>query len=316
MTDFTLRQLQYFVAAVETGSITEAAERCHASQGAASMAITQLERAVGTELLVRSGPRAAVATPAGREFLVHARAILERTEEAQDAVSESLTELRGIVRIGVGLTLSPRLVPQIAGHFTTHHPQVQVLLQERPPRELEEQVLAGQLDVAFLYRLQTSTNLTVTDLAPVWLHVILPAGHRLAGESRVRLQDLTGEPAILLDVPPTKDRMLSLARSLDVELDVRWTSSTMETIRSMVAAGLGFSFAQSLPATGTTYSGGAVVYRPLADEVAANTIVALTLPGRIPRRVQAAIDLVASAESGTSGESAESAGPGDPVRTG
>ncbi|WP_431813920.1 LysR family transcriptional regulator [Kocuria sp. cx-455] len=297
MTDFTLRQLEYFVAAVETASITAAAERCYASQGAASMAIGQLEKATGAPLLVRGGSRAVVPTPAGQEFLVHARDILDRAEEARDAVSESLDALRGTLRVGVSTTLSPRLVPILAAHFTTEHPQVDLQLIERAPHELQEQVLGGRVSLAFLYGLQAEEGLTITEVAPVQLHLILPAGHRLAGEHSVWLRDVVEEPAILLDVPPTADRMTAIAESVGLTLDVRWRSANMDTIRSLVAAGLGFSFANSIPATGAAYSGGSVVYRPVADDIPRNYIVAATLPGRVPRRVQTAIDLVTATES-------------------
>lgn len=297
MVDFTLRQMQYFVAAVEEGSITAAAQRCHISQGAASMAIGQLEKAVGAPLLARGRPRAVVPTPAGQDFLVHARRVLEAAEEAGDAVSESFTALRGALRIGVGLTLSPRLVPRLVSHFAVEHEQVDLELMEGAPRTLEDQVLGGKVDVAFLYRQQAGESLAVTHVAAVQLHVILPAGHRLADAESVWLREVVREPAILLDVPPTIQRLTAVVESVGLELDVRWTSSNMETIRSLVAAGHGLSFANSIPATGSTYSGASVVYRPVADPVVPNSIVAVTLPGRASRRVRAAIQAVGGEES-------------------
>jgi DNA-binding transcriptional LysR family regulator len=297
MPEFTLRQLEYFVAAVETGSVTAAAERCHASQGAASMAISQLEKAVGAPLLVRGGSRAVVPTPAGQELLVRARDILDRAEEARDAVSDSLDALRGPLRIGVSTTLSPRLVPVLAARFTAEHPQVDLQLIEGAPQVLHDEVHGGRVNVAFLYGLQAGEGLTITEVAPVRLHLILPAGHRLAGARSVWLRDVVEEPAILLDIPPTAERLTATVESMGLALDVRWRSANMDTIRSLVAAGLGFSFANSIPATGAAFSGGSVVYRPVADAIPRNCIVAATIPGRVPRRVQTAIDLVTTTEA-------------------
>lgn len=293
MVDFTLRQMQYFVAAVEEGSITAAAFRCHVSQGAASMAIGQLERTLGAQLLARQGSRAVVPTPAGREFLPHACRVLEAAEEAGGAVSESFEVLRGALRVGVSHTISPSLVPRLVSHFTERHCGVELELLEGAPRELEERVLGGRMDVGFLYRQQAGTSLTVTEVAAVQLHVILPAGHRLAGEEGVWLRDVVSEPAILLDVPPTVERLTAIVESVGLELQVRWRSSNMETIRSLVAAGHGISFANSIPATGATYSGGSVVYRPVADAIEPNSVVAVMLPGRVSRRVRAAIEALA-----------------------
>lgn len=294
--EFTLRQLQYFVAAVELGSVTAAAVRCHSSQGAASMALRQLEKAVGTPLLIRNGSQAAVPTAAGQVFLPHARGLLDRVEIARDSVSESLTSLSGPLRAGVSVTLSPRLAPPLALHFARHHPEVELDITEGSPEQLQAAVLTGRADVAFLYRWQVGPELNTTEIAPVHLHLILPAGHRLADRTEISLHEVIDEPAILLEVPPTAQRMREVAASLGLELKVAWRSANMETIRAMVAAGLGFSFANSLPAGGSTFSGDQVVYRPLSDPLAENSIVAARLPGRAARRVEAAVEALIHAE--------------------
>src|SRR3954447_16536738 len=107
MSEITLRQLQYYVSVIDHGSVTAAAVSCHISQAAASMAVGELEKAVGAHLLIRTRSKKVVPTPAGIEFAAHARAILERVSEASDAVAESLVEMRGLLRIGCSHTLSP-----------------------------------------------------------------------------------------------------------------------------------------------------------------------------------------------------------------
>ncbi len=291
MPELTLRQMQYFVATVDLGSVTAAAVACHISQAAASMAVAELEKSLGVPLLVRSRSRKVAPTPAGVEFAAHARGILEQVAEAQEVIAESAGGMRGPLRVGISLTLSPRLVPPLVEHFTREHPLVDLRLEEGAPQELQEQVRTGRLDVVFLYSLQADADLDQVEIAPVRLHLMLAADHRLAGAESVWLREVVGEPAVLLDVPPTAERMTAIVESVGLRIRVGWRSATMDTIRTLVGRGLGYSFANSLPATGTTFDGTEVVYRPVADDVPVNSVVAVVPAGhRPPRRVTAAID--------------------------
>jgi DNA-binding transcriptional LysR family regulator len=297
MPEITLRQLQYYVSVIDHGSVTAAAISCHISQAAASMAVGQLEKSVGADLLIRTRSKKVVPTPAGITFAAHARAILERVAEASDAVAESLVEMRGPLRIGCSHTLSPRLMPGLVDHFTSNHPMVDVGFREGSPAILQEDVRNGRLDVALVYEQQADDDLKSALIAHVRLHVVLSARHELAARASIHLSELAHEPAILLDVPPTAERLTAVIQAAGLEPRIRWTSSNMETIRAMVARGLGYSFMNSPPATGTTHDGGEVVFIPLADRTGENAIVAVSPAGqREPRRVRAAIDFLREAE--------------------
>ena len=292
MAEITLRQLQYYVTVIETGSVTAAATACHISQAAVSMAVAQLERSLGTELLIRTRSKKASPTAAGLEFVSHARAVLARVAEAEEAMAEEQERLSGPLRVGVSQSLSPRLIPLLAEHFTTRFPGVELSFREGTPTEIQEAVRRGQLDLALAYELQADPDLEAIHLADIALHVMLPAGPRLAAEPAIHLADIIGEPAILLNVPPTIERLTSITAELGLHLDVRWSSSNMETIRSMVARGLGFSLANSVPATGSTFDGREVVYLPVADPVRANALVGLVAAAHRPsRRVREAIEV-------------------------
>ncbi|MGM9473407.1 LysR family transcriptional regulator [Pseudarthrobacter sp. YS3] len=293
MSEITLRQLQYYVSVIDHGSVTAAAISCHISQAAASMAVGQLEKAVGADLLIRTRSKKVVPTPAGITFAAHARAILERVAEASDAIAESMVEMRGPLQIGCAHTLSPRLMPGLVDHFVSNHPLVDVGFREGAPSALQEDVRNGRLDVALVYEQQADDDLERARIATVRLHVVLSAHHELAGRTSIHLAEIAHEPAILLDVPPTVERLTAMMQAAGVEPRMRWTSSNMETIRAMVARGLGYSFMNSPPSTGTTYEGGKVVFIPVADRTAENAIVALRPAGQpAPRRVRAAIDFL------------------------
>ncbi|GAA3692247.1 LysR family transcriptional regulator [Arthrobacter ginkgonis] len=296
MPEITLRQLQYYVRVIEHGSVTAAAAACHISQAAVSMAISQLERSLETDLLIRSRSKRVAPTPAGREFAAHARAVLARVAEAEEAMTDHRDLMRGPLNIGFAQSISPRLMPVLAEHFTTRYPEVELGFREGAPSEIQDAVRDGHLDFALVYELQAAPDLTPVRLIDIHLHVMLPATHPLAGEPGIHLAQVIGEPAVLLDVPPTIERLTSIVSDLGLRMDVRWRSSNMETIRCMVARGLGYSLINSVPATGATFDGRTVVYLPVLDAVQGNALVGV-LPSehRPSRRVEEALEALRSA---------------------
>ncbi|WP_219414127.1 LysR family transcriptional regulator [Pseudonocardia nigra] len=290
MAEFTLRQLQYFVAVLDHGSVTAAARESNISQAAASMAIAQLERAVGVDLLVRTRAKKVVATAAGVELAARARRVLTEIGEIEGAVAGGFHEMRGALRVGCSSSLSPRIVPGLVAHFAARYPDVDVAFREGSAGDLQQEVLEGRLDVAFVYSLQADEGMDVVEIAPVRPRLMLAADHPLAGRAAVSFADVRDEWAILLDVPPTIERITAIMRASGVEPRLRWCSANMETIRSLVARGLGYSFVNSWPATDITFDRRRVAYVPVSDELPTNAIVAVLPPGaRPPRRVVEAI---------------------------
>jgi len=144
-----------------------------------------------------------------------------------------------------------------------------------------------------VYSLQVDTDLPMTRLAEIHLHAMLPTDHPLAAEDTVSWKDLAAEPAILLDAPPTVERIQAQAHRLGLSLNIRWALSSMESIRSLVARGLGYSLTNSPPSVGTTADGLEVVYKPLSDDLLPNYICALHAPGAQQlRKVQAALQMI------------------------
>ncbi|MFD1213835.1 LysR family transcriptional regulator [Arthrobacter sp. GCM10027362] len=304
MAEFTLRQLQYFVAVVDHGSVTAAARQCSISQAAASMSISQLEHAVGVELLIRTRSKTVAPTQAGVELAARARRILGLAGEIGAAVAGAFDEMRGKLRIGCSATLSPRVLPRLVGQFHRNYPAVELTFREGAAARLQEDVRNGRLDAAFVYALQSEEDLDRIEVAQVRQHLMLPADHPLAGRREIRFQDVADEPAILLDIPPAIDRVVSMMQAAGVEPKLRWPSSNMETIRSLVAHGLGYSFVNYGPGPETAADHPGVVYIPIANKLPANPVVAMLPRGvKVPRRVAVAIDFVraAAAETDRSG---------------
>ena len=113
MAEYTLRQLQYFVAAAEAGTITEAAAAMHLSQSAMSTALGDLEKAFQVQLLVRHHARGISLTPAGRELLVASRQLLAQAADLLGAAEGLGTSLTGTVHIGCFSVPAPYLLPEL-----------------------------------------------------------------------------------------------------------------------------------------------------------------------------------------------------------
>ncbi|GAB91407.1 LysR substrate-binding domain-containing protein [Gordonia rhizosphera] len=291
MNEVTLRQMEYLIAVLDHGSVSAGAAAAHVSQATVSASLSQLEKSLGTVLLARGPARRARPTSAGEEFAARARAILTAVDDAVDSVDESGSDLRGPLSVGCLHTASPRMLPGLVAHFEKHWPRVDLELAEETPRRLQDLVATGRLDVAMLYSRQLERHELVTHrLGSVRLHAMLPADSPLARADEVQLAELVRLPAIFLDIPPTAELLLDRIHSRGLDVEVRWRSSSAETIRALVARGLGFSLVNAVPHPGVqSFEGLDVAYRPVAG-MEDNPAIAVTIPHRArSRRVAEAI---------------------------
>lgn len=135
MISFTIRQLEYFQAVVETGSATAAARMCFVSQAGLSAGISQLENAVGDLLFRREKAKTLTLTPAGQAFAKAALRTLKDLQELEDSATTFRKVLSGTLQLGCFHSLSPLLLPHLAEQFSKHHPHVNLqFLEAAPPR--------------------------------------------------------------------------------------------------------------------------------------------------------------------------------------
>jgi DNA-binding transcriptional LysR family regulator len=143
-----LRQLEYLAAVVSHGSFGRAAQAIYVTQSALSQQIARLEDELGLTLLYR-GAKGVEPTPAGLEFLDHARAILGRVSEARAMVDDHLGAIRGVARVAA-TSYDARELPQALASFHRAHPQVQLAFQHAAAAQIVEQLATGAADVAVL----------------------------------------------------------------------------------------------------------------------------------------------------------------------
>ena len=264
---FTLRQLSYLVAVAEAGTFTAAAERLHVSASALSLALDELERALGVQLTVRRRAHGVRLTAAGADTLRRARHLLRDAGELiGDAGGGS--GVAGTVQLGCFPTLAPAVLPGLLTRFAAAHPRARVDFAEADQDVLTRRLRDGELDLALLYDHDLDPALATRRITSNTPYLLLPGSHRLAGRGPVRLRALADEPMVLFDLPPASAHLTTVLRAAGVAPWVAHRTTSVELARALVGAGLGWTvLAQRAPSGGTAAAQvGAVVEVALADD--------------------------------------------------
>ena len=288
MSQFTLRQLEYFIACAELGSMRAASEHVHLTQSAISTSIADLEKGLGVQLLIRH-TRGLSLTQAGTRVLSDARRLMGAAEDLQTSAREIGQALTGSLRVGCYSTLAPVLLPRAIADFSAAHPEVALDILEGSHTQLEEELRSGGCELALGYDYQLKGSMHTPDLdvrvvrnAPP--HVLLPADHRLARRKRVRLAELEEEPYILFDLAPGGDYFLNIFEQAGVQPNIHFRTQSFETARSLVARRLGYTILTQQTTVSKSYEGFGLVRCALADDLLALNIVLMRLAGTEPTR--------------------------------
>jgi DNA-binding transcriptional LysR family regulator len=188
---FTLRQVSYFVAAAEAGSITLAAQNVNVSQPSVSEAIAKLEAEFGLQLFVRHRATGLSLTPAGARFLPAAQAMLRQADGLHAIADEIATSVSGPMRIGSFRTFTPVFVTELAKAFRDAEPRVEVTITEGDEAAMIAKLQRGDIDLAFTYDLHVDASIAFEPVAALPTHVVLPEAHpvgiaTLKGSRKVR----------------------------------------------------------------------------------------------------------------------------------
>jgi DNA-binding transcriptional LysR family regulator len=251
----TQRQLEYFVACGESGSISAAAERIHVSSPSISAAITHMEAELGIQLFIRHHAQGISLTGVGRQVLVEAKLILEQMINLYTIASESLNTVRGPLRVGCLESLAPMITPELVFGFGRAFPGVRITQVEGNHEELLEKLRSAEIDIALTYDLATSYDIDFQPLAQLPPYVMVGDYHPLADQPAVRLQDLEAYPMVLLDTPWSREYFLSLFKQAEITPNIVMRSSRLETVRAMVANGIGYCIANARPKANLSQDG-------------------------------------------------------------
>lgn len=275
----TLKQLRYFVAAAEAGTITGAARALNISQPSVSAAIAELETSFDLQLFVRHHAQGLSPTPAGRRLALEARALIAHAEELRQGALDLARKPAGEVAVGCFQTFAPMVMPGLLRALKGRYPELAVRLREDHIEGLFEGLRQGRLELALTYDLDLDASLDFIHCADVPLHVLLPHGHRLAAASRVALAELVEEPLVLLGLPHSRDYFLSVFRNLGLEPRVAHETPSFEMVRGLVANGYGYSIMHSQAASDRALDGRRLAYRPVREPTRSHRLGLARLAG-------------------------------------
>jgi DNA-binding transcriptional LysR family regulator len=263
---YTIRQLQYFVAAAQTGTMSAAASRCHVSQSALSLSISQLERTLGVKLFVRQRAKGIELTPAGVKVYQQAEALLRQAGELEARVDvERGDTLTGTLTVGCSAPLAALYIPALLTGFKTEVPLVALEFVEHDAGALLRGLRDGLFELALLYTMGLEADIDWIEVDELVPHVVLPSDHRLADDESVSLFDLANDPMILIDLSPTRDTWSRLMADLGLEPIVAYRTQSFELVRSLVGRGAGYALLFNQPTTNATYEGNTVVVKPIRE---------------------------------------------------
>ena len=252
---FTLRQLQFFIAAAEAGSVTGAARALSISQSSVTEAIRALEDDLGVTLFDRQA-RGLEITHKGSAFLRHARQILADVATARSAFRDEAETTRGRLSLGVTSLVAGYVLSDILSRFRRAHPQVDLNVIEDNGDYLQHLLIGGELDVAVMLTSSVKDRMAlhVETLLVSPYRLWLPLGHPLAQQEAIALEDVAGQPLIQLMVDEIEESTRRLTAALPIRPEIAFRTRSVEAVRSLVATGAGLAILPSL------------VYRPWSLE--------------------------------------------------
>ncbi|MEM6276170.1 MAG: LysR family transcriptional regulator [Pseudomonadota bacterium] len=276
MLRFTLRQLEYFVAVGEAGSIARASEKINVSSPSISSAISQLEVEVGLPLFVRQHAQGLSLTQPGREMLAQARIALREAGAIMDIAGDIAGRVRGPLSVGCLLTFAQIVLPSLRRSFEATFPDVRITQSEMDQAGLISALRRAEIDVALTYDLDLPADLQFTGLLKLPPIALMGSEHPLKDAASVSVAELVQHPMVLLDLPLSADYFLSLFAGLPEKPQIAERTRDMAVMRSMVANNFGYSIANVRPLSDTAPDGKPVHIVPIHGEARALRLGFLT----------------------------------------
>lgn len=252
----TLTELRYIVAVARERHFGRAAQACFVSQPTLSVGIKKLEEELGISIFER-GSNEITLTPVGEQIVAQAARTLDEASAIKAIAQQSGDPLGYPLRIGAIYTIGPYLLPSILPILRETAPNMQLLIQESYTASLREQLKQGKLDVAILSLPFEEQGMVIQPLYDEPFQVAMPAGHVWEDKSEIDPSELVQQPVLLLGAGNCfRDQVLqvcpSLARSSTANgMQQTLEGSSLETIRYMVASGVGMTI---LPCTAASTS--------------------------------------------------------------
>jgi LysR family hydrogen peroxide-inducible transcriptional activator len=242
-----LQDLRYLVAVADHRHFGRAAEACYVSQPTLSTQLKKLERELGVELIERN-PRQIMLTGVGESVVERARVVLRETDNIREVARRATDPEAGSLRIGLFPTLAPYLLPHIVPVLHERFPKLELLLVEEKSAVVHQRLRDGQLDVGLLAMPVHDDHLISEPLFSEEFVLAVPSGHPLSQvDGTVSTSVLAGENVLLLEEGHClRDQALSVCQIAGAEERAGFRATSLETLRQMVAAGVGVTLLPEL----------------------------------------------------------------------
>lgn len=245
----TLTELRYVVAVADTRHFGRAAERCFVSQPSLSASVKNLEEELGVQLFER-GKRGVLLTEAGEQIVAQARRTLEEAERVKAVARQGRDPLKGVLRLGIIHTVAPYLLPDLVGALRRVAPGMPLDVEENMTATLDRMLRAGELDAVVIALPYEAPGIETAPLYEEAFEVVAPARHALTRKKSIAIEELDAGELLLLPVGHCfRDQVLDACNEFSRPPEPGRQGNSLETLRSMVASGLGVTV---LPATALT----------------------------------------------------------------
>ncbi len=237
----TLNELKYVVAVAQERNFRRAAERCFVSQPALSIAIQKLEEELGVQIFERSKTEITL-TVVGNQIIEQAQRVLEETNKVKLVASEGNDPLIGPIRLGVIFTVGPYLLPKIIPILKKLAPKMPLDIEEGLTANIEQHLRNGHLDVAILALPFDAPNIITEPLYDEAFKIVVSNNHPWAQMKSLRSSALSKENVLLLDSGHCfSNQVTEFCPELSRQSQNTVQGNSLETIRNMVASGLGIT---------------------------------------------------------------------------
>ncbi len=294
----TLTELRYFATLARELHFGRAAAQCFVSQPTLSVAIKKLEDQIGVALFERASQEIRL-TEAGARLLPQAQRVLEEAEQFKQLARGHADPLAEPIRLGAIYTVAPYLFPRLVPAIKQQAPHLPLLLEDNFTASLTERLLAGQVDAIVVAAPFSAPGIVSTEVYQEEFVVAMPANHPLSQQQAIEVHALLQQDLLMLGSGHCfRDQVLNFCARIQSgergELQHMVEGSSLETIRQMVAAGVGITVLPKSAVNAQTHSP-LVVTRPFVSPAPSRQMV-LAWRTSFPR--PAAIEVIIQALRG------------------
>ena len=275
----TLTELRYVVAVARERHFGRASEACFVSQPTLSVAIKKLEEELGVALFERGAGEVAL-TPVGARIVEQAQRVLEQAQSIKEIAKAGKDPLAGPLKLGIIYTIAPYLLPQLVKILHKRAPNMPLVIQENYTHVLREWLKQGDIDAAILALPFEEPGITIHPLYDEPFVVAVPREHRWASRKSIAADELKRETMVLLGAGHCfRDHVLEVCPELSRfqagadGMQKSFEGSSLETIRQMVASGIGVTVLPSSSVPAKTPRDSLLAYVPFSRPVPDRRVV-------------------------------------------